>query len=149
MKLHSSGYVTTPLQPSFSAYLSSHKYPTAGQRIAINPWTERHDNGSNFNSTTGVYTAPVSGKYFFYISCMVSRNDNGDFQISIYKNGTLYVNSNDMSTAATTTYQQTTVNAVMNVSANDTIDFRLYNSSGTATYLYQSTYTHCGGYLIG
>ena len=151
MKIHSGGHVTKPLQPSFSAYLTSHKSPVNGSRVILNPWTERHDNGTNFNNSTGVYTVPTSGTYFFYVSTMMYRLDNGDFQISIYKNGTLHINSNDLTTDASTTFVQTTVNGIIQCAANDTIDFRFYNgnTNATSSYIYQSTYTTCGGYLIG
>jgi hypothetical protein len=151
MKLHSAGYITTPLQPSFSAYKDGHIYPTSNTRSVIKPWIQIHDTHSDFNHTTGVFTAPVSGTYFFYISVMQHRQDNGDFQIGLHINGSSnpHLNSNDLPDHNTTTFQQTTVNGVVNLSANDTLDFRLYNSSQTSSYLYTSRYTHCGGFLIG
>ena len=149
LAVDSLGRVTTPAQPSFGCIKNGHQYPTSGQRVVIAPWTEHFDQGSNFNATTGVFTAPVAGKYFFYISVMLDNNDNGDYQIAIFRNGSLYYNTNDMVSNTTTTFLQTTVNGIVEMSANDTVDFRMYNSTSTSSYIYQNHYTHCGGYLIG
>ena len=149
MIISNDGLVTTPKQPSFGCIKNGHQYPTSGQRVTIAPWTEHFDQGSNFNATTGIFTAPVAGKYFFYASIMMDRNDNGDYQISIFRNGALYYNSNDMLSNSGVTYMQTTVNGIVEMSANDTVEFKMYNSTATSSYIYQNHYTHCGGYLIG
>ena len=149
MIITNEGQIRTPKQPSFGCIKNGNQYPVSGQRSIITPWTEHFDQGSNFNATTGVFTAPVAGKYYFYISAMQDRNDNGDYQLSIYRNGSMYYNSNDMASNSGVTYMQTTVCGVVEMSANDTVDFRMYNSTATSSYIYTNHYTHCGGYLIG
>ena len=146
------GWVTTPNNPSFCAIKnSSHYYFTSGQRTIITGWSEHHDTHLDFNPSTGVFTAPIKGTYYFYVSVMQDRNDAGDFQLSIHKNTNMYVNSNDLSNSGSTSvvFQQTTVNAIVNLEKNDTVDFRGYNSTSTSSFIYRSSYTHCGGYLIG
>ena len=149
LRINRDGIVTKPYNPSFSCYKNGHFNFTSNTDTTIKPWTEQHDTHNDFNATTGVFTAPVAGKYFFYVTVMQQRQGNGDFQLKIYKNGALYVNSNDMNDAATTTFQQTTINAVMSLAANDTASFVTRNSTDTTSFLYQGQYTHCGGYLIG
>ena len=149
LRINRDGIVTKPYNPSFSCYKNGHFNFTSNTNTTIKPWTEHHDTHNDFNATTGVFTAPVAGKYFFYITVMQQRQGNGDFQLKIYKNGALYVHSNDMNDAATTTFQQTTINAVMSLAANDTASFVTRNSTDTTSFLYQGQYTHCGGYLIG
>ena len=148
MRITSSGYVKMPYQPAFSSVKNGHQYPVSGSRDVITPWTSQLNIGGHFNNSTGVFTAPVSGTYFFYVSIMSDRNDSGDYQISIHKNGSMYVNSNDLHTA-NATFVQTTVPCVIYMPQNDTVDFRLYNSTLTATFIYSGNYSHCGGYLIG
>ena len=149
MTLNGNGHLTLPNHPSFGCIKNGNQYPVNGQRSVITPWTEHFDQGGHFNASTGVFTAPVQGKYYFYVSVMMDRNDNGDYQISIYRNGSVYYNSNDMLSNSGVTYMQTTICGVVEMSANDTVDFRMYNSSQTSSYIYQNHYTHCGGYLIG
>ena len=80
---------------------------------------------------------------------MQDRDGNGDFQLSVYVNSTMYLNSNDMTSSSSVTFQQTTVPCIVNLAKNDEVTFRGYNASDTTSYIYKSTYTHCGGYLIG
>tara|TARA_Y100000022_G_C13102087_1_gene307273 strand:+ start:200 stop:706 length:507 start_codon:yes stop_codon:yes gene_type:complete len=140
-----------PKKPSFQAVKnnSNHNF-TANTRTIIGGWVENHDDGGMFNATTGVITIPVAGLYWFYCTVMQERNDNGDFQLSINKNNstTPYVNTNDLSDSGTTTFQQTHVSTIIKCEKGETLDFRVYNSSGTSSYIYRNTYTHCGGYQI-
>jgi hypothetical protein len=80
---------------------------------------------------------------------MAQRQDNGDYQIQIHKNGSQYVGSNDMNDSATTTFQQTTINGIVTMELNDEVTFVVRNGTGTTTFIYNTPYTHCGGYLIG
>jgi len=60
-----SGEITQPLQPAFSAYLSSTQSNVTGDNTAYTIIfdTERFDQGSDYNNATGVFTAPVTGRY--------------------------------------------------------------------------------------
>jgi hypothetical protein len=57
-------------QPMFSAYVNSAKTNVTGDSTAytIIYETEVFDIGSNYDASTGIFTAPVTGKYLFCIS---------------------------------------------------------------------------------
>ena len=66
------GEQTLPLQPAFAAYLSVTDNNATGNGTAFtigsgNVLTEQFDVGSDF-VTTGTFTAPVTGKYFFTVT---------------------------------------------------------------------------------
>jgi hypothetical protein len=63
----SSGAVTKPLQASFCVKLSSDQVNITGDGTAasINFDTEYWDIGSNFDISTHVFTAPITGMYMF------------------------------------------------------------------------------------
>tara|TARA_Y100000004_G_scaffold93993_1_gene105261 strand:+ start:1007 stop:1507 length:501 start_codon:yes stop_codon:yes gene_type:complete len=138
-----------PVKPSFQAVKNSSAYNfTANTATVVAGWNPNHNDGGMLNATTGIVTIPFSGLYWFYFSAMSQRDDGGDYQISIRKNGTLYVNSNDLCDSATTTYQQTTITTIIKCEKGDEIGFYGYNSSGTTSVIYQGAYTHIGGYQI-
>ncbi len=58
----SSGIVTKPKVPAFSAYVNASVTGTSGT-VPFNAL--RYDSGSNFNTSTYAFTAPVAGKYLF------------------------------------------------------------------------------------
>jgi hypothetical protein len=145
--IDSSGRVTMPYQPSFSCYKNGTLTETSGY-TRVGSWTENHDQGGHFDNSTGRFTAPVSGKYFFAFSAMHSGNVNGDVQFNIYKNGGPYQGSND--TADGSNWDQCTVVAVVAMAANDYVEPYAYsNTTSTRELVYSGRYSGWHGYLIG
>ena len=67
-KATTAGEITKPLQPCFHANLSTRtafNQTGDGTIVTIIFNTEQVDAGSNYNNATGVFTAPISGNYFF------------------------------------------------------------------------------------
>mgnify|MGYP003147050004 CR=1 FL=1 len=66
--------VTMPSQPSFRVTLAAQAANVTGNGTVYTVvWnTETWDIGGNFNNSTGVFTAPITGKYFFTTHCYMS-----------------------------------------------------------------------------
>lgn len=66
-QINSSGQMTNTSQPAFLAYLNSSQSNVTGDAtnytVPFN--TKLYDNGSNFNTSTFTFTAPVTGVYCF------------------------------------------------------------------------------------
>jgi len=61
------GEITYPLQSAFLAYLSTDPANVTGDNTAYTVIcdTEVYDQNSDYDNTTGIFTAPVTGKYLF------------------------------------------------------------------------------------
>ena len=69
---------TMPLQPAFFAYNSTARTNVTGDGTAYTMIfnTEVLDQNSDYNNTTGVFTAPVTGYYKFFSSVSMDDVDN-------------------------------------------------------------------------
>jgi hypothetical protein len=146
------GQITMPSQPAFHATLSANQENLAiyGSRT-IEFDTERYDIGSNFNTGTYTFTAPITGKYCLTTSLQISDWQAGanfyGFQIETSNKTYLYYHwlgagggSNHSGGGS--------IAAIADMDANDTAFISVYQHAGSATS--DMVYTGCNfsGILI-
>ncbi len=142
LEIDSSGRVTMDARPSFFATSTATGYValSANDTFAGGDWWNdvHHNTGSHFNASTGIFTAPVNGVYFFSFSVL---NDGAQsFAILLNKNGSTllrnYIESGRALNFACSFYLQ----------ANDAIKIVANNAD---SYRLGSEYTWFSGCLIG
>ena len=116
-----SGYVTMPSTAAFCAQLTSTASNVTGDGTfyTITGWTEAFDQGSNFNATTGVFTAPVTGRYQLNGVVRVNEiiNTMSYYVLSIATSNRSY---DAVLGPATTSFATLTVSATADMDAGDT-----------------------------
>ena len=148
MRIDSAGRVTMPYQPSFYSVLSSNWTYTGGGSRVIVPFNDvRFNVGGNFNTGTGKFTAPVSGKYLFTARLSTNSVATGDyFSVDFMKNNSNYSlgwNGDDGSN-----YRFVSASVVMDMAANDTAHVATEIANST-TIAGSSVRSFFAGYLIG
>jgi hypothetical protein len=144
ISVDSSGRVTTPAVPAFSAGLSTH----APSGDYIDNFNTPHTNvGSHFNASTGTFTAPVTGNYFF-ASFFMTNNTNATIGYHIRVNGSDGSQMAPYQTATGASYNQASGNCILSLSAGDEVrlyndNAELYGGSGTGRH------SNFCGYLVG
>jgi len=65
MSFDENGIITKPLQPAFNATVTSASTFAVGSYIDIVFGTERFDQNADYDTSNGIFTAPVTGRYLF------------------------------------------------------------------------------------
>ena len=144
MIIDSSGRVTTPFQPAFLAYTASTTNTTVTSGNAINFTSTMFNVGSNWNTSTSRFTAPVAGKYYLSINIYTA---NGASQKSLVwrKNGSDII----LPSADAIVHYQGTVNigdftlsgnTILDLSAGDYIQIAVRGGGANLTYYQGHSY---------
>jgi len=145
LKIDSAGRVTTPYQPAFwvrrGSDLSGYNPNDYTSSVTFNH--KIYDTGNNFNTSTGLFTAPVTGIYLFWASIYASSGS------SISQMWLTYNGSRNEGTDWTqnSSGQFITMSAHVKLNANDTIGVHPY---GTVYNIIANSYhTWFKGILVG
>ena len=140
MEVDASGRVTMPYQPVFEAEGgTAHTVYNEGVRIFT---AARINQGGHYSTTTGRFTAPIAGKYFFFTNLDYLESSTGSAAFYIRKNGsshTLY-DHHDWGSG----WMNHNLQAIISLSAGDYVD--VY---GRTAHIAMDNWSNFGGYLIG
>ena len=77
LRIHSGGEVTKLHNPRFQVYKSGSHFQLSSGSGEIVYNTEVYDTGSNYNTSNGRFTAPVSGAYYFHHCLQIRASLSG------------------------------------------------------------------------
>ena len=142
MTIDTSGRVTMPYQPMFSANRAGLGYVNnINSNIDFIPIVNQ---GNHWNTSTHTFTCPAAGKYWVSVfNLNYTAVNSGPSYIQINKNNGVVFSAYADSPSGTN-YHSSSASGVLDCAANDTITF--FSPSGV---VYGDTYCGATVYLIG
>ena len=160
MKIDATGRVLTPRQVSFYATANSGGTVSMSSPHTLTNWRlstsgKTFDIGGNFSTTNGRFTAPVSGKYLFTGSILLSGYDQASgIHVSWRKNGTVMqywynTRTSDIDRSGYGGYLAQGSTTTFSLSANDYIDVHISFNGSLSLWCGDSNWGHFSGHLLG
>ena len=145
------GHVLMPKQPAFYAVngTDNSNIATNNTEITINFDTERFDVNSDFNTSTFLFTAPVTGKYQLNVSLNISQLDTAatQYTIRINTSNRNYLLAIDPEFSSDVLFPFS-ISTLADMDANDTAKVTLAQNGGTAqTDVRDDPGSHFSGFL--
>lgn len=145
LNIDGNGVVKKPLQPSFSAYRSSSAWTVNASTEMVFDST-RHNAGSHYSTSTGRFTAPQTGSYFFSFYSIFNTNVNSA-SVKIYKNGSrLYGGDIHFTYDQSGHWHNVSFSQVLQLAVNDYVS--IFNGGIQVNY-HGNHWQLFSGYLLG
>ena len=139
LEIDSSGRVTKPSQPAFCAQGS----PSVTSDVIHSYGSVLFNTGSHYNNSTGKFTAPVDGKYFFTCTIWPSGTmDANNTYLAFYQNDS----TERTGSHGSTNRQGITISSVLSMSANDTMLVKILGSWSRQGSFPRNNFS---GFLVG
>jgi hypothetical protein len=144
LTIDSSGRVLSPNKPAFIAYNNGASAIVGPNIMTYN--IERLDASNSMNISTGIFTAPVSGLYFFGFNSLAEINNTSLTEVFFRKNSAAlnYTRTYDAENVGTAYGPTSVITTIEQMSANDTM--QVYLNSGSS---HGNSNGQFYGYLIG
>jgi len=143
------GVVTQPDRPVFSAYGATAS-PISGSYWVF-PSTEVNQ-GGYYSTSTGKFTAPIAGPYFFSWT-FIGHNSDTVFRYSLHVNGSAALGGIQLRADGSATGSDypggMAQNAMLNLSAGDEVQIYFTSDSGVDSYNGGAYYLLFSGYFLG
>ena len=161
MSVTTDGYILTPNQPRFQAYISTNiNFSALADNQVVDFQSATVNTGNHFSTSTHLFTAPVAGTYWFGVTLRVDgvgSTGSDYFHPYLGKNGTTglesSLNGRLIVTAETQNiFSHISGSWIVQLAANDTMG--LYHGDGNSAGVhagsayYQAGQCNFGGYLL-
>jgi len=143
MEIDTAGRVLKPTQPGFMIGLSGGHHTSTGNFIFNNTY---FNEGNHYNTSTGVFTAPVNGVYQFNAFALLQNNlADGTYYWSFTYNGNALAYCYEPNLVANK-HRMYQLSICYKMNANDTMS--VYNHTGH-WYGIAAQHSQFSGYLLG
>ena len=142
--MDSSGRIRMSKQPSFSAGLSGGNVSSTDATFVFN--SEFFDVGGGYNNSTGIFTAPIAGKYLFQTNLITHNTNAAAYLYWSYNYNGSYVAHAYGYQHTTDKHQLYNLSILQSMAASDTM--KVVNRAG-AWYGGATQHGRFEGYLLG